>query len=168
MFELSTADANPSAANKWIALAGVTTATTGAVSLATIIDRIKVIFPAKVLELLPNYQQYIYLALALAFITALPITFVKKVICLSLAELGFVSSLLYLSCALFGVFANGFEKIVLVVALLMILVFLVIFSSGFSYEIHEQKWSDFGLELAMLLIFLGIWLYPLIKIWRRV
>ena len=167
MFELSTADVNAAVANKWLVFAGINTATSGAMTLATAVDRIKNLFPAKVLEQLPNYQQFIYLALGIAFVTALPLGFIKKIFCLSFAQLGFASSLLYLGCALFGVFANGFTNVLLVLLLVMMLVFIVIFSSGISYAVHEKKWSDVILGTGVLLVFVGVWLYPLLKIWRQ-
>jgi ABC-type dipeptide/oligopeptide/nickel transport system permease component len=166
MFDLNTADANPAVAGKWLVFAGINTATSGALTLATAVDRIKSIFPAKVLEQLPNYQQFIYLALAIAFVTALPLGFIRKVFCLSFAELGVASSLLYLGCALFGVFANGYEKVLLILLLVMILVLVVTFSSGIMFATHEKQWSDAVLGIGVLIVFVGVWLYPLFKIWR--
>lgn len=167
MFDLSTAPANSRVAKKWLAFAGANTVTSGAVTLSTVIDQIKNIFPESVLKQLPNYEQFFYLALGIAFVAALPLLFIRKVVCVSLAQLGFVSSLLYLTCALGGVFAHGFEKVLLILLVVMVGVFIVLFIPGISFAIRQKSWSDVVLGIGLLLVFVIVWVYPLNKIWSH-
>ncbi len=124
-------------------------------------------FPEAVLKQLPNYEQFMYMAVAIAFVTGLALLLFRKVICLSFAQMGFASGLQYLGFSLLGVFAHGYQSVLIGLMILLAIMFLVLFSDGLRYYISQRSWSDAILGGVFLLFFFAVWLFPAGKLWRH-
>jgi hypothetical protein len=166
MFDLNLQAVNPSVTRAWLIRCGVTVGGTGIISVTTLVDRIRHLFPVEFLLRLSNYEQFIYMALGIAFVTALPLTMFRVVVSLSFAQMGFASSLLYLGCSILGVFIYGYKVILMILLIIMAGIFELAFSVGPRFAYGEKKWSDFTLGLGLQVVFLGVWLFPLWKLWR--
>lgn len=160
MFRLSLFPANPQEVRRWRILSGVSVGASAG-SLGVLVSRLRHLVPAGMLQ-----EQFIYMALAIAFITGLPLYAFSRVLCVSLAELGFATSLMYLAYSLLGVFPPNYRLILTIVVIVVACVFLVLFKSGASFFRELQSMSDFWLAVVQLFIFFCLWLYPLYYIWR--
>ncbi|RMH34187.1 MAG: hypothetical protein D6690_11120 [Nitrospirae bacterium] len=161
LFRLSLYPANPAEVRRWRIFAGVSIGASGAGSLGILVSRLRHLIPTDMLQ-----EQFIYMALAIAFITGLPLYAFSRVLCISLAELGFPTSLMYLAYALLGVFLPNYRPILTIIVIVVACIFLVLFTSGVSFFRTQQSMSDFYLAAVQLCIFLCLWLYPLYWIWR--
>lgn len=166
MFRLSLQPVNPDVAKYWLIGCGASVGGTVSISVAAVVGRIHQLFPAAVLERLPNYQQFMYMALALALVPGLVLLGFRKVVCVSLAQMGFASGLQYLGFSLLGVFAHGYEPVLIGLMVLTAIVLAVVFSQGLSYYANQKSYSDLLLGCGMLASFFVIWLYPAWKLWR--
>jgi hypothetical protein len=167
MFRLNLEPVNPDVVKSWLIRCGITAGGAGMISVSTLVDRIRELFPQAVLIQLPNYEQFLYMAVGIAFITGLPLLIFPKVLTLSFAQMGFAASLLYLGYSLLGVFIRGFEIVPRILLVLMALIFAVLFSDGLRFAYRDKSWSDFWKDLAILLLFIVIWMLPIWVIWRQ-
>src|SRR5205823_5844919 len=96
---LALTPANPNVRNVWLRFAF------GTGGLSAIMALIRQTFPAEILQRFPEYDTFIYAALAISLISALLLVMINKVITVSLAQLGSITSLLYVGYAIFGIFS---------------------------------------------------------------
>jgi len=168
MFGLSLQPIAPDVAKTWLIRCGVAVGGSGLISISTLVDRIRQMFPKAVLEQLPNYEQFIYMALAIAFVTALPLVMFRKVVCLSLAQMGYASGLQYLGFSLLGVFVHGYGHVLIGLMVLLAILFVILFSDGLKYYLSLRSWSDVALSIVFLAFFCAVWLFPAWMLWRHV
>jgi hypothetical protein len=161
MFRLSLQIANPEVVRAWRMRAGLTVGGAGVLSIGTLVKQMRALVPEGALQ-----EHFIYMALAIAFVTALPLTTFPRVLSVSVAQLGFATSLMYLGYSLLGVFLPDYRLVLNALLILVAFVFIVIFSSGPVYYYKERSWSDLALGVGNLFVFIGLWLYPLSEIWR--
>jgi hypothetical protein len=161
MFRLSLSPANPAQVKTWLVVAGLASGGPGILSIGLLVKAIRQAIP-------DNYilTRFVIMALAAAIITALPLAVFKKVISVSFAQLGSATSVVYLGFSLSGAFQADYRGVITAILLLMDVVLLVLFSSGLSFLNREGERSDVFLGLFMLIVFLGVWLYPILVIWR--
>jgi len=150
--------ANPTVAKKWLIYSGIVTSGSATMSFLNIIQRLKNLFPTQLNE------DYIYMALAFSIIGALPLIFTKKVLTVSVAQVGVFLGLIYLLFAFEPVFKNLAKNILPLLTLLFILVFVILFSDGLQFAFKQKSWSDLLLSILMLIFFVLISIIPLNQI----
>lgn len=161
MLSINLEQANPTVSRRWLSRSGLVFGGTGLISIFTLIDYVRRTFPEAILNQLPNYDQFIYMAVGVAFITALPLVVFRRVISISLAQFGISTSFLYLIYAVFGVFLPDYRIIWMILLALAAAIFALVLSTGIAYAWKERSWSDFVKDIVILLCFILIWLYPL-------
>src|SRR5258708_24433786 len=90
-----------------------------------------------------------------------------KIVCLSLAQMGYASGLLYLGFSLLGIFVHCYEHVLIGLMLLLAVIFVVLFSDGLRYSISLRSWSDVALGVIFLGFFFAVWLFPALRLWRH-
>lgn len=145
---LSVQPANPAIVRKW-RYWGFGTA--GASGLLTVVNRMHQIFPAQRLQNFPDYESFIYAALAIALVTALFLWATDKVIAVSLAQVGAMMSLLYIGYSFVGIFVGAFMPVYYVIMVLGIIVMIVVFGQSIGF-LHKYGTT---LDVAVGLIFLA-------------
>ena len=124
----------------------------------------------KALEILPEgilHEQFIYLAFAIAFVTALPLTmFPSRVLTVSFAQMGVATSWLYLGYGFTGALPSYYESVITFIFFLLALVFIVLFLGGILFWYREKLWSDLTVGSVLMVAFVVLWLYPIWDSWR--
>lgn len=159
LFSLSLMPANPTEVKHWLRWAWGTTIVTGAVSIGTLVESLRRLFPEQILSRLPNYEDYFYMALAFALISSLPLLAWARVVTLQLTKLGLATGLLYLGFSLSGVFLPRFRPAFYLLVAAVAFVFLLIFYTEVRFYWHEKSWSDVVLKLCLLVVFVVPWIY---------
>jgi len=155
MFEMSLATANRKQVWKWRIGSGCVVGASGAMSLDTVVDRLRHILPAGQIN-----EQFIAMALIIAFVTGLPLFAFPRVVTVSLAQLGFATGLVYIGYSVLEVFRPQYDVVLIAVVLIVALVLLIVFSSGILYYHREKSRSDECLAVVSLLLFVTLWTYP--------
>jgi len=161
MFDLLLQDADELKARKWLTWSGLITGGQGVTSVSALITRIKGLLPEHLV-----LEQFTFMALAIAIATVLPLAAFRKVISVSLAQLGVATSLMYLGFSLTGAFQAEYRIVITMVLILVATVFFVLFYSGIQFIYRQGRWSDFFLGVLLLLSFAALWLYPIWAMWR--
>ena len=99
---LSLQPANPATIKWWRNFAFANAGTSGLLGVVNVIHKI---FPVKRLRNFPDYESFIYVAFAIAIITGLFLLILNKVIAVSFAQLGGITSLVYIGYSLIGIFS---------------------------------------------------------------
>jgi len=163
MFRLYLMPVNPKVKNKWLMMAGATAGGTGTISLISLSEQVKKVFPA---EVLAQYEHFLYVALAIAFISALPLIAFPNILTLTIVQLSFSASIQYFAYSLLGVFVQGTVHLIRILMIIMAVAFFLIFLNGLKIFIEEKSYSDIALGSALLLTFTTIWVIPIINLWR--
>jgi hypothetical protein len=109
-------------------------------------------------------EKFVYMSLAIAFVTALPIAAFPRVLSVSLSQLGIATSLIYLGCSVAGAFRPDYVNTLELILLLLALVFGVLFLGGLFYSIEQRSWSDLLLGIFLLGVSVYLWLSPVLKL----
>jgi hypothetical protein len=136
--------------------------TTGGLSALLVLVRSK--FPEDLLRRFPEYENFIYAALAISIISALFLVVIDKVIAVSFAQLGSITSLLYIGYALFGIFSGPLLPVFAALMIMAMLVMLVIFGQSLAFVRSEGTTVDLALGVIMLMAALFMCAYPLYQI----
>jgi hypothetical protein len=158
---LALAPANPAVRRTWLKFAFGAGGISAAMALA------KQTFPEELLRRFPEYDTFIYAALAVSFITALLLLAVNKVITVSLAQLGSITGLLYIGYALFGIFSASLAPVFVVLMILTMLVIIMVFSQSVLYYLHEHAYADVACGLIFLTGAMFMCAYPLYVLIRQ-
>lgn len=134
---------------------------------ATLVKQITRAFPKAVLAQFPDYQQFLYMAIAVSFLGVIPLVFSPKVISLSSAQLGFAAGLVYIVYALLGIFLPAFHIVWLIMYAMTILILVWLFSSGVVFAFKQRSIPDVIIDLSMGTILLVISILPLWIKWRQ-
>ena len=155
------APANKEIVKTWRTWSGITVGGQMATSVGTLVARAGEVLPAGVL-----HEQFLHMALAIAFVTALPLAVFPRVISVSLAQMGVATSLMYIGYAFTGAFPPGYELVITAILSLVAFVFLILFFSGSLYLYREKCWSDLFVGSLLLAVFVILWLRPTLDSWR--
>src|SRR5262245_3972004 len=120
LFRLSLFPANPKEVRRWRIRSGISAAASAG-SVGALAAGLRHVFMPAMLN-----DQFIYMALAISFVTGAPLLAFPLVLCVSLAELGFATSLMYLAYSLLGVFLPGYRLILTAVTISVAIVFCVL------------------------------------------
>lgn len=159
MFRLSLAPANKQQVKRWRFWSGVTAGGTGVLSLGSLTSTVREAFPPEMVD-----ESFIYMAVAVALITALPLVAFPKVLSISLSQLGIATSLILLACSIAGVFRPNYSLEFTVVVALVGFVFFVLFVSSLLFAIRERSWSDLLLWLLLLGVTVFVWVSLILRL----
>lgn len=159
MFRLFLAPANPNEVKRWRTWSGVTAGSAGLLSIGALVASLRNILPEELVD-----EKFVYMSLAIAFVTALPIAAFPRVISIALSQLGIATSLIYLGCSVVGAFRPDHINTLELILLLLALVFLVLFLSGLLYVIKEKSWSDLALGFLLLGVSVYLWVSQVLKL----
>jgi hypothetical protein len=129
--------------------------------LLGIVEVVKKIFPAAVLGRVPDYEVYIYAAIAISLITVLFLTMIPKVITLSFAQLGVITSMVYIGYSLAGIFIAKLIPVFFALMALAILIMVIVFGQSLSYYKFQKAYSDFVVGCVTVLVTVFACAYPL-------
>ncbi len=157
-FRLHTFPVAQQVARRWRTLSGISSGASAAGSITVLTKQVHHLLPAKLID-----ENLVYISLAFAFITALPLRVSQVVISLSLAQLGFTTSLMYLAYSLHGAFPPNYLPALRAVVVVVALAFSIIFLRGVRFFLRPQNRSisDFWLAVVILVVFICLWLFPL-------
>lgn len=167
MFRLSLLPANPTITTRWFTLCGYAAAGAGVITIASLVSQIRNLFPYYVFHRFPEYEMFIHMAIAIPLITGLLLIYFRRVLCVSFAQLGFATGLIYIALSMWGVFMQGYEMVIVLVLLMMLVILMLIFSTGIVFAYSQKNWSDVTLGIVFLILFAAIWVFPLWKAWRH-
>ena len=147
-FPILLAQANPALVSRWRIASGVTTGVTTAASVADLVARAKQLLPPGML-----IEPFLYMAVAAAFVTGLPLFFFPRVVTVAAAQLGVAIGVMLLACAFAGAFPSDYQTLFRALSAIVACVLLMVFSGGLLYAVGRKSWSDLGAITAMLLAF---------------
>src|SRR5436190_13438177 len=107
-------------------------------------------FPEDVLSRFPEYNIFIYAALAISLVSVIFLLMMDKLVAVSFAQLGAITSLLYIGYALFGIFAGPLVPVFAVLMTLGMIIVLVVFGQSLAFLKREGTNADVALGIAFL------------------
>lgn len=163
---LSLQPANPAVIATWRTYALSTTVVSGAMTLAGLVNVIRNLFPETLLRRFPEYDIYIYAAIAISLMSAIFLTLIRKVITVSFAQLGAITSLVYLFYALAGIFVGELLPVFFVIILLAILIIVLVFGESLAFFKRRRAYADLAIGSLFVVATVFICSYPLYLIVR--
>jgi hypothetical protein len=149
--------ANPDVVSRWRNFAFANVGLSSAIGIATQVNRV---FPKEMLERFPQHSALMYAAFAIALISALFLTIVPKVISVSFAQLGALTSLLYIGYSLAGIFLSLMPVFYALMGL-AILVMILVFSQSIAFFARRKAYADLALGLVFIAAAVFFCSYPL-------
>jgi hypothetical protein len=159
---LALTPANPAARKTWLRFAF------GTGGISAVMAVVKQMFPAEILQRFPEYDTFVYAALAISLISALLLYAINKVITVSLAQLGSITGLLYIGYALFGIFSGSLVPVFAVLMILTMAVMILVFGESLLHYKHEHAYADMVFGLIFLSAAIFMCAYPLYILIRQV
>jgi hypothetical protein len=151
--------ANPSIVKKWRAWCLTEAAASGGLlGLTKLIQRL---FPEEILGRLPDYEIYIHAALAISLITVLFLTMIPKIITLSFAQLGTITSMVYLGYSFAGIFITSLLPVFFVIMTLAIVIMTIVFWQSIVYFKQEKAYVDLVVGCISLIGTAFVCVYPM-------
>ena len=142
-------------------------ATVGSSSVLGLTKLVQGQFSQDLLSRFPEYQTFLSAAVAISVITALFLTLIPKVISLSFAQVGAVTSLIFISYSLAGIFFSAYLlPAFLVIMVLAVVVMVLVFGQSLAYFLREKAYADFAVGTIMVVGASSVCLYPLYLIVR--
>jgi hypothetical protein len=151
--------ANPEVIKKWRTFALANAGASGA--LGGIVPIIKRIFPQAVLGRFPDYEIFIYAAIGISLITVFFLLMIPKVIALSVAQIGGITSLIYISYSLAGIFLPSLLPVFLAIMILAILIMIIVFGESLNYFLRQRAYYDFIIGCISVIVGVFACSYPI-------
>lgn len=134
----------------------------GASGLLALVDKVKHIFPQELLVRFPYYESFLYASVAISFITGLFLILIPKVLTLSFAQVGAVTSLVFIGYSLMGIFFSAsLLPVFITIMTLAILVMVLVFGESLLYFLRRKAYVDFAIGSLMVIAASFVCLYPL-------
>lgn len=160
MFNRILAPANPDVVKPLLIWSGISVVGEGSASIGVLVARLHELFPKGMI-----LENFTYMSVAIGFVTALPLAVFRRVICVSCAQFGLATSLMYLAYSVTGAFQPTYAFVINLIIFVLAIVFLILFSSGSTDLAKNRCWSDFIVSVFGLLAFLVVWLFPIFHSW---
>jgi hypothetical protein len=159
---LSLRPANPAVVARWRAIAlGAGAASGGMSIIGTMIGNVQGTFPDWLLQRYPEYQSFMYAAVAFSLVGGGLLLMVDKVIAVSFAQLGAVTGWVYIGYALVGVFSTILLPVFVVFMACSILVVIFLFGPSLVYFLRLGAYADMALGGVLFLAAMFMCAYPL-------